>query len=361
MKQSRITFVILILAIASLLSACGAQASQGWPGLASDSQNAYLAFNQFVYAVDLSTGQQAWRFPAEKAESNLMFYAPPAISPEGQVIVASYAQNGSEPRLYSLDAETGEMNWVYEEASNHYIAGPLVTDEGIYAPNADGRVYAVNPGGAERWTYTTERSVWASPTTNESCDCVFVASMDHRLYALNAQTGELRWKTEDLGGALASPPTIYDGMLFQGTSDNQMLALDASNGETIWAFETAGWVWSGAAFDNGVIYFGDLEGNLYAVEAESGTEVWSIQTDSAVLSKPLVQGDLIFYTTEGTNLYAINKDGETEWRKETPFKVYGPVLAANDLLLVSQTDVNSPLIAYDMEGDLQWTFTVEED
>lgn len=361
MKLSRISFVIFILAIASLLSACGAQAAQGWPGLASDGQNAYLAFNQFVYAVDLNTGQQAWRFPAEKAESNLMFYAPPALGPEGTVIVASYAQNGSVPRLYSLDAATGEMNWVYEEAKNHYVAGALATNDGIYAPNADGTIYALNPSGAERWTYTTDRSIWASTTTNDSCDCVYVASMDHRLYALNAQTGELIWKTEDLGGALASPPVYHEGRLYQGTSGNQLLALDASNGKTIWAYDTIGWVWSGAAFDNGTIYFGDLEGNLYAVESESGAEVWSIQTDSAVLSKPLVQGDLIYYTTESTNLYAINKNGEPQWRKETPFKVYGPVVAANDLLLVSQTDANSPLIAYDTSGDLQWTFTVEED
>lgn len=344
-----------------LLSACsGGQAVVSWPGLTTDGKVAYLAFNQFVYAIDLSNGQQIWRFPADKAISNLSFYAPPVLISDNQILVGSFAQNGAKPRLYNLDAATGQQNWVFEGASNHFIASPLIANDNIYAANADGNVYALNMNGTERWKFSTKRSIWASPATNEACDCIYVASMDHSLYALDAQTGSQRWKSPDLGGALASAPAYKDGVLFQGTSDKQMLAIDAGTGKTIWSFETAGWVWSGAAIEDGNLYFGDLEGNLYAVDVQTGKQVWTVKADGAILSKPLVYKDLIYYTTETAHIYAVDKAGKPQWQQETSGKVYAPVLAAGDLILVTQTDVNNPLIAYNQEGSLKWTFSLEK-
>ena len=361
MRLTLFTRLFLLLTSLLFLSACsGGQAAASWPGLTTDGNVAYLAFNQFVYAIELDTGQQIWRFPAEKAESNLVFYAPPVLISENELLVGSFAQNGAKPRLFNLDAATGQQNWVFEGASNHFVASPLVANDAIYAVNADGNVYALNMNGTERWKFKTERSIWASPTTNEACDCIFVASMDHSLYALDAQTGAQRWKSPDLGGALASAPAYYDGVLFQGTSDKQMLAIDAATGKTIWAFNAAGWIWSGAAFQDGILYFGDLEGNLYAVDAQTGKQVWTVKADGAILSKPLIQNGKIYYSTETTHIYAVDMDGKPQWQQETTAKVYAPVLAAGDLILVSQTDVNSPLVAYSLEGSLKWSFNLEK-
>ena len=359
MKFPKITFYLLLLLAAILLSACSGQVSGSWPGLTSNGDRAYLAFHQYVYAVDLNTGQMIWRFP-EKPESNINFFAPPALTPQGRLIVGSYALNGAKPRLYSLDAKTGQIHWVFENATNHFIASPLVTDQGIYAPNADGSLYALGFDMENLWIYPTDRGIWASPTTDEDCTCIYFASMDHRLYKVNAQTGEEEWKTTDLGGALAGPPTYHASVLFQGTSNNQMLALDAASKENIWTFQTEGWVWSGAAYDDGVVYFGDLKGNVYAVNASTGEKIWAVKADGAIVSKPLVYKGLIYYTTETANIYAVDKQGTLQWRQETPAKIYGPVVAAGDMILVALTDLKNPLLAYDLNGNLKWTFSVPE-
>lgn len=360
MKKNHLFLLILIILLASFLSACGGTgAAASWPGLSVDQNRAYLAYNQFVYAVDLQTGQLLWRYPSEKAESNTTFFAPPGLTPDGNIIVGSYTQNGNNSRLISLDAENGSVQNVFDQAKNNYIAAPMVTEKGIYAPNADGKLYALDFDLNLRWVFPTERAIWASPTTNENCNCIYLASMDHSLYSVDADSGSLNWKTPDLGGALAAPPTFGSGdTLYIGTSDKQLLALDAQTGKTIWVYNTPGWIWSGAVLQNGSLYLGDLEGNLIALNAETGTEKWSVKADGAIVSKPLVHNDQVYYSTENNNVYAVDLDGNPTWRQETSAKVYAPVLAAGDLILVSLTDTDVPLVAYDLNGNLRWSFSL---
>ena len=48
------------------------------------------------------------------------------------------------------------------------------------------------------------------------------------MYALNAATGELRWRYAT-DGALLSSPTVVEGVLYVGSEDG-LLALDAASG-----------------------------------------------------------------------------------------------------------------------------------
>ena len=360
MKKYHIPFLILIISIVSLLSACsGSSTAASWPGLTVNQDRAYLAFNQFVYAVDLQTGNQIWRFPVEKAESNITFFAPPTLTPDGNLIIGSYSQSGKQPILYSLDAKDGHVLNQFDGAKNNYISASLITEQGVFSPNADDNLYALDFNLNLRWKFPTSRAIWASPTTNENCDCIYVASMDHHLYAVDASSGSLKWKSDDLGGALVAPPTFdADGKLYIGTSDQQLIALDAQNGDTIWVYNTPGWIWSGASLENGILYFGDLEGNLFAVEASNGTEKWIVKADGAIVSKPLVHNEQIFYTTETANVFAVDLNGAPTWHQETSAKVYAPVTAAGDLILVTLTDNDVPLVAYDLEGRLVWSFSL---
>ena len=137
-----------------------------------------------------------------------------------------------------------------------------------------------------------------------------------------------------------------------------MIALNAQNGNTIWVYNTPGWIWSGASLHDGILYFGDLEGNLFALDAASGDEKWSIKADGAIVSKPLVFNNQIYYTTENTNVYAVDLNGNPTWRQETSAKVYAPVVAAEDLILVTMTNNEEPLVAYDLDGKLLWSFSL---
>ena len=76
---------------------------------------------------------------------------------------------------------------------------------------------------------------------------VYIGQIDGYLVALDQQTGNVDWKTEEIpwkkGGHLASAPLYYNGIVIEGTSggdqgsvSNGMEAFDATNGRQLWAW-----------------------------------------------------------------------------------------------------------------------------
>ena len=74
-----------------------------------------------------------------------------------------------------------------------------------------------------------------------------------------------------------SSAAIADGKVYTGSWDNNLYALDAKTGEEKWRFKTGDWVLSTPAAVNGMVYFGSLDGNLYALNARTGRERWRFQ------------------------------------------------------------------------------------
>ena len=94
-----VSLTLLVLAIS--LSACagGQLAASGWPGIAANGETAYIAFNQHIYAVNLTNGLELWRYPTEP-DNKITFYAAPSLTEDGQVIVGGY-----DNILYSFDEQ----------------------------------------------------------------------------------------------------------------------------------------------------------------------------------------------------------------------------------------------------------------
>ena len=61
---------------------------------------------------------------------------------------------------------------------------------------------------------------------------------EHRVVALDAQSGKVRWAFTT-GGRVDSPPTLYRGLALFGCADGWMYCLRASDGEEVWRFRAA--------------------------------------------------------------------------------------------------------------------------
>lgn len=363
MKTRFPIITLVLISLGLLVSACagGAGTTTSWPGLSVDLENelAYLAFGQNVYAVNLANGTEKWRAPAER-ENNITFFAPPSKTPDGQVIVGSYNN-----MLYSLNPENGQQNWTFEGAKSRYIAGALSTDEFIFAPSSDKNLYALDLSGNQVWSFTTEDALWATPVTDG--DIVYQPGMDHRIYALNAQTGELIWKTDSLGGSIAGKPALNEaGVLFVGTFNQELLALDtAQNGAVVWRMPASAWVYAGPTLEGDSLFVGDLDGMFYAVEAATGAIRWKIQPDSnadrAITDNPLVIGDTVYFTSESGNLFAVESaTGNPVWSKSIDGRLNAGPVAADDVILLAPEGTEELLIALDLNGNQKWLFVPAE-
>jgi outer membrane protein assembly factor BamB len=354
MKLKKFLLIITFVILSIFLSACSSAiyASTGWHGLVANTDTVYLAAGTQVYAVDLNTGSEQWRYPA-KVNAKITFYANPVLTSDGQLIVASY-----DHKLYSLNPKTGSENWIYTGSKNRLIGGPFVTQDMIYQPSTDGYIYAVDMTGKQAWSFETGGPLWARPTNNPDCGCVIVAAMDHIVYSFNASTGQLLWKSPDLGGAMVGTPAVStDEVLYVGTFGKEMIALDATNGAIKWRFTTQDWVWSGPTLANNVLYFGDLSGYFYALNAADGTSEWRIQPKDSIVDTPIVLEDKIYFTTESETLFIVNTAGEIVNSKVIGGLIYSSPLVAGDTILVSPTNFDSLLVALNLDGNQKWVFT----
>ena len=355
--------LILILVVVTLsLSACSGSgrrlSASGWAGLTADQDTAYLAAGAQVYAVNLNNGSLKWQYPVEiDAKSDASFYAAPVLTDDGQLIVGGY-----DGVLYSLDPANGSVNWTYAKAEGRYVGSPLVTPDGIFAPSSDGNLYAISLKGVELWKpFQTEEPIWATPSITENCDCIYIASMDHHIYAVSPKNGTQLWKSEDLGGSIVDAPSIVGSILYTGTFANEIIAIDLDSHKIIWRFETQDWAWASPVVDGDQIYASDISGSFYALDSETGEQVWQIQPGGEIVSAPLVIDETIYFGTADGAFIIIDRDGTIQQNNTLPGKLYTGLVAGENLVLVAPTEHDSLLLGYDPSGVQKWDFSLSEE
>jgi len=367
MKSKHFLLPLVVLLAALWLSACsGAALVNSWPGLTSDNETAYLAAGAHVYAIRLSDGHELWRYPA-KANNNLQFIAPPVLAPDGTLIIGS---TGADHRLVALDltrldpdTQAPLEKWTFTDAQDRWIAGVLVLDDKIFAPNTDGNVYVLDLTDGLSTKKAIEQidlgaPLWSQPVSNGTL--VFVTSMNHLLHAFDAQTYASPWPPIDLGGAAPGSPLLGpDGSLYVGSFASQIVRVDAATGQATTFASTQGWVWGGATLDGDTLYFGDLEGNFYAYHSD-GQQAWSIQPDGPVVGSPLILPDFIVFATESGSVYAVDRQGKIVWQREVGGKIYTTPVANNEYILIAPMQAEFTLSAHDLNGSPVWSFTPEK-
>lgn len=365
MKKSRITIFLTLTFLSLLLAACSGAAPESWPGVTVEGDSVYLSYSTQIYQIGLENGLEKWRFPPEP-NNKINYFAPVAISPDEQMLVGSYNHN-----FYSIPVAGAQTNWSFEEAEDRYISKALVWDDQVFVGSADGTLYVLGLDGSLHWKYVTGHAIWGAPLSDGKA--VYVASMDHSIYALDPQNGNLIWKTEDLGGQLVAQPALSDsGVLYLGAfgsrTDNpdrgsRLVAVDSANGQILWSTPTRGWVWATPLLVDNVLYFGDNEGFIYALDAQTGAVVWQQQPDTsanrAIIGAPVILDDRLYFGSKAGLLHILNPaDGTALFQAKTiGGQIYANLVLADQEILIAPTSLeNKLLLAVNSDGNEQWSF-----
>jgi outer membrane protein assembly factor BamB len=352
MKTKYLILIGSLLALAVVLGGCatGLTASS-WPGVTADADYAFIAGGPHVYAVNLQTGVEVWRFPA-KAATTTPYFATPKLTPDGQLIVGSF-----DHKLYSLNPQTGTENWRFEQAKDRWIAGVLVSEDTIYAANADYSLYALTFSGTAKWAapFRADQAIWGSPATDGTN--VYFGTLGRKVYAVNVQTGKQTWAQSVDGAILGSPMVGPDNNLYVGTYGGALVTLNARNGEIIHQVATSSWIWTGPVQDGTNLYVGDAGGKLYAFPLKEGGQTWTKDLNGAIIGSPVVRGNTLIVGTESGNVYFMDNTGENM----RPVTISGTVNAtpclAGEMVLVAPSNGDNLLVALDQNGSIKWSFT----
>ena len=118
----------------------------------------------------------------------------------------------------------------------------------------------------------------------------------------------LVWSVADSAGFWTTP-ALYEDIVIAASDGGTVYAVDRQTGAVRWTFELPPPTWQSAVVVDGVLVQGDCEGGLHAYDLSDTTaappELWSVDLDGCIESTPALWHGRLFVGTRGGQFYAI--------------------------------------------------------
>ncbi len=350
--------------------------------------------NTQAFALQASTGEQLWKSSALAAASGAHFngqglnIAPQVV--DGKVFLS----DSGEPHggyAYALDAKTGKVIWKFQETkepSQRGSGGPTGTggawgtpvvanglvyygianpyrslDQATKTPNDvlynDSTVALNENTGKLKWYYQGVPNdfydwdmqigpMYTAAGPNSQPTVIDAGKMGY-VYAMNATTGKLDWKTavgkhngHDNDGVLALHHKLHVKLPykfcpgFYGGVETQMAMADGvvyAAANNLCATEVNAKTPSVAqklpSFTTGT-------GNVEALNLNTGKVMWNTKLPSSPYGATTVTNDLVFTTTFNGKLIAMNRTtGKIVWQQQLSAGTNAPVAIDGDTLVTA--------------------------
>ncbi|TFF87856.1 MAG: hypothetical protein EU548_09670, partial [Promethearchaeota archaeon] len=282
--------------------------------------------DHFFYAFDPNQRKELWRYDAGE-----IIDCAGCIDKENTVYIATgcskihaFTPEGIEKWTYNnlinrrKEQFTFSSNFWYEA---NIVLGP---DGAVYVANDDFFLYKMTREGELMWGYRTGFMVWSASSFWKD-GTVYSAGFDHILYALDMNSGRLKWKT-DLHGALVGSPAISeDGIIYQTSFNGNIYALQCQNGAVLWEFKTGSHIYASPAISlDDILYFGSTNGTFYALEGKTGKIKWTYYIGDPIRASASIGPDpeaivpyLIYFGGGDGRVYALEPNGNLRWSYDT--------------------------------------------
>ncbi|RFC34250.1 MAG: Beta-barrel assembly machine subunit BamB [Candidatus Nitrotoga sp. MKT] len=181
-------------------------------------------------------------------------------------------------------AATFNVRWHQKiGGSGDYILQPAITSDAVYAANAKGELFRLDPAtGKQVWRVDSGFAISAGIGVGEGL--VLVGGGKGQLAAFTVD-GKLLWKTK-VSSEVLNVAKIADGIVVVRTADGRLSGLDTTDGKRLWLYENTVpplivRSHAGVAIERGTIFAGFAAGKLAAISLGSGIVIWE-----TVVSQP---------------------------------------------------------------------------
>ena len=274
-----------------------------------------------ILALDAATGEPRWSAPTGTSEP------PNGLALSGGRLFATLGFEADGNPMRALEAASGRVLWSLEDPTDFYYP-PNVAAGVVYAIGGDNKVWALDAAtGQVRWRSYVTRTATATGPVAVAGGLVYVAGgpdNDGVLLAKDVGNGVNRWKAfpaHDGGrGRLLGSPSVRGGRVVVVTEDGSVFAYRAAGCapaltcKPLWVRQLG----ASSSFDptaglgQTTVFVGGL-GRLHALDAATGRPRWSglveFTGDESAVTAPVIANGVVYATTVDNRVYAFNSAG----------------------------------------------------
>lgn len=246
-------------------------------GIAYDSGMIFLGRGDEFRAVDALTGEEIWR---NSHWSGGVSGVVENIVTEGVVVTASYWKG-----RYGHDVKDGALLWSKTDTHNRYgDSSPVLMDDANLIWLNQTSIEIIDPKTGETIKSANPPLRFASrskPLVTENM--IFVGTSDDGIVAYDRETLEQRWNyktqpaliytvpySKDFQMTVESSPILYGEFVIVAANDGYLYALDAATGQYRWRYNIGLPVVSDLVTDGESIWLVDLGGKIFKLGTQIG-------------------------------------------------------------------------------------------
>jgi len=246
------------------------------------------------------------------------------------------------------------------------VAPLLYVEKTVIAAAASGHVYALDAAtGDTRWKHTAGDDIQGAPAfarTKDGKGLVLVMLQPlGAVRALDPATGDRAWESEPTARC-DGHMGVSDGTIVFGNCDAgvQLLSAETGKKQLFIALGEGHEMAGGTAVDTGHAYAGSRSGALACANLSSGKIEWINEDGGGELfTTPAVAGNRVVFCSGDSTVFCVNRpDGNTVWRYETGGKEPRSPAIAGDKV-VAATDGTLFLLSLE-DGKELWKWEVSD-
>lgn len=230
----------------------------------------------------------------------------PAIAVDGTIYIRidkGTSSANAEAQLVALDGGSGAIKWRYSFGTEASYASPSIAADGtVYVAGGDSALHAVTPAGSRKWRFATDGQVYSSPAIDTAGN-VYFASINGTILSVSAG-GVQRWRAS-VGGFVSSSLALANGTAYFGSYDHRLYALDMDSGVVRWSYLMNDEVRasSPAVAQDGSVFIGSYDKTVHQVNSD-GTPRRTYAGANWFRSSVLLAGGRLYVGNNDGRLYA---------------------------------------------------------
>lgn len=271
-----------------------------------------------------------------------------------------------------LQADALEVRWRFSTGAK-VEQTPVAEDGRIFVANRSGEVFAIGSDGSRLWTKQFFETVKNPPPDAkpraEAIDAplavfqgtLLVAAASGTLYALDAATGNERWRAA-IDGTFLGTPNFVDGtpgmILGINQSDASLHAFDAKTGAALWTSESIDRCDGSPGVGKDFVVYGSCAAALHVIGTAEGKLLRSIDIDgdSQVAGGVAVDGDSVFSGCRSGKILHVNvRTGQIAWINPAAQAEIFTTPAVNAQWVVAASDDGKVFGVDRATGQTKWT------